>query len=60
MGDLSLREQEIEKLKAQLHNLQEHKIKIDNAYREEIQKSHSLIQRIDNLENESVIAQTLA
>ena len=60
MGDLSLRGQEIEKLKAQLHNLQEHKIRIDNAYVAEIQKSHRLTQRIDTLENESTIYQALA
>lgn len=36
MGDLSLRREEIEKLKSQLHNLQEQKLKIDNAYVAEI------------------------
>lgn len=60
MGDLSLRGHEIENLKAQLHNLQEQKIKIDNAYVAEIQKSHMLTERIDTLENESTISQTLS
>lgn len=60
MGYLSIKGQEIEKLKAQLNNLQEQKIKTNKAYLPELQKSHRLSQRIETFENESVISQTIA
>ena len=42
MDDLSIRGQEIEKLKGQLKTLQEHKLRVDNSYIVEMQKSHKL------------------
>jgi len=47
MGDLSLKDQEIEKLKMQLQKIQEHKIKSDNAYLAEIQKNYKLTQQLE-------------
>lgn len=60
MDDLSIRVQESEKLKTQIKTLQAQKLKIDNSYLAELQKSHRLTQRIEQLENEFVMAQTLA
>ena len=56
MGDLSLKDKQIENLKAQLQILQEQKIKSDNAYAVELEKSHKLNERIEIYENESVMA----
>ena len=60
MEDLSIRGKEIEKLKSQLKNLQELKLKIDNVYVLVLQKAHRLNKRIKVLENEYVMAQTMA
>ena len=60
MDDLSIRGQEIEKLKTQWNNLREKKLKIDNVYLAELQKTHKLTQKIEQLQNESIMAQTLA
>jgi len=60
MQEMSIQGKEIEKLKDQLKNLQEQKLKIDNSYVAELQKSHRLAQRIYFLESESVMAQNLA
>jgi len=51
MEDLSTKGQEIKKLRTQLNNLQEKKLKIDNVYLAEIQKTHNLTHRIEFLEN---------
>ena len=60
MEEISIKGKEIEKLKAQFENIQEQKLKINNKYVVELQKSHRQTQRIEQLENESVMAQTLA
>lgn len=60
MEYLSIRGKEIEKLKTQLKTLQDNKLKIDNSYITELHKSHRINQRIEQLENEYVMAQTLA
>lgn len=60
MGDLSLKNQEIEKLKMQLQKIQEQKIKSDNAYLPQIQKNYKLTQQLEVYENEPVIAQTVS
>jgi len=44
MGDLSLEDQEVEKLKMKLQKVQEYKIKYDNAYLADIQKNYKLTQ----------------
>lgn len=51
MGDLSLKDQEIKKLKMQLQKVQEQKIKSDNAYLAEIQKNYKLTQQLQVYEN---------
>jgi len=44
MGDLSMKDQEIEKLKMQLQKIQEQKMKSNNVYLAEIQKNYKLTQ----------------
>lgn len=60
MGDLSIKNQEIEKLKSQLNNIQEKKLKIDHFDLTKLHKTHRLTQRIKTLENECAISQTIA
>jgi len=59
MQEMSIQGKEIKKLKEQWKNLQERKLKNDNSYIAELQKSHRLAQRIEFLESESVMVQTL-
>lgn len=49
MYELSIKGQEIKKLKDQLAKIQEKKLKIDSAYLGELQKTHDLTQKIDAL-----------
>ena len=42
MGDLSLKDMEIEKLRVQIENIQERRIKTNNSYSTEIQKNYKL------------------
>lgn len=59
MENMSIKEHEIEKLTAKMNNLQQ-KIEVDIVYLAELQKTHRLTQRIEYLENKSIMADTMA
>ena len=56
MGDLSIKDKEIEKLRVQLEKIQDKKINFDNVYLDEIQKIFKLTKQLEICENESLIA----
>lgn len=60
LGDLSLTNQENERLLASLRKREENKIKVDNAYLEEVQKNCKLNQQIAKYQNQSLTTQMLA
>jgi len=57
---LSLQRQENEKPQQEFKYMEAQKIKNDTLYVEEMQKTHKLTGKIEELENESLMAQTLA
>lgn len=60
MGYISLRNNEIEKLKASLWKEEDNKIKEDNAYLAEVQNNFKLTRQLENNMDESISAQDLA
>jgi len=60
MGDVSLRNVEIEKLKPSLQRMEENKLKANNAYISEVQKNFRLTKQVEKNADESTSAQTLA
>lgn len=60
MGDLSLRNVEIENLKTTLQKMKENKIKADNAYISKIEKNFKLTKQLEKYEDESLITHTLS
>lgn len=58
--ELSLQRQENEKLQKKFKNLETQKMKNDTLYLEEMQKTHRLTKKIQELQDESLMAQTLA
>lgn len=59
MGDLSLQNVEIDKLKEKLQRMEETKNKLDNAYIVEIKKNFKLTKQIKKYSNESLTIKTL-
>lgn len=60
LGDLSLTNQENEKLLGTLRRMEENKIKADNAYLVELEKNFKLTQQIEKYEDLLLIVQILA
>lgn len=59
IDDLSIRGQEIEKLKTQLKNFQEQKLKVESVYLTKLHKTNRLTHQFEQLKSESTMAQTL-